>query len=49
MEISYLVKESKKWEVDPARIASEFDAAYYRGLLGKAWGEKAFVFKQANP
>jgi hypothetical protein len=44
MEIAYVVKDAKKWEVDPARTASEFDAAYYRGLLEKAWAEAAFVF-----
>ena len=25
MEISYVVKDAKKWEVDPARTASEFE------------------------
>jgi DNA polymerase I len=48
MEISYVVKDAKKWEVDPARTASEFDAGYYRGLLEKAWEEAAFVFKQTT-
>ena len=44
MEIAYVVKDAKKWEVDPARTASEFDAGYYRGLQEKALGEAAFVF-----
>ena len=44
MEIAYVVKDAKKWEVDPARTASEFDARYYKGLLDKAWVEAAFVF-----
>jgi DNA polymerase elongation subunit (family B) len=44
MEIGYMVKDVRKWEVDPERTASEFDAVYYRGLLEKAWGEAAFVF-----
>jgi hypothetical protein len=26
MEISYVVKDAKKWEVDPERTASKFDA-----------------------
>jgi hypothetical protein len=43
MEIAYVVKDAKKWEVDPARTASEFDAGYYRGLLVKAWEEAGFV------
>ena len=45
MEISYVIRDARKWEVDPERTASKFDAAYYRGLLEKAWGELAFVFE----
>jgi hypothetical protein len=30
MVIAYVVKDAKKWVVDPARTASEFDAMYYR-------------------
>ena len=48
MEICWLVRESNKWEVDPARTASEFDAGYYGGLLEKAWTEAAFVFGRAR-
>ena len=33
MQIAYVVKYAKKWEVDPARTASEFDDEYYRRLL----------------
>jgi DNA polymerase I len=44
MEIGYVIKDAKRWEVDPERTASEFDASYYLGLLGKAWLEVAFVF-----
>jgi hypothetical protein len=36
MEIGYVVKDAKKWEVEPERTASEFDARYYRGLMEKA-------------
>ena len=32
MEIAYVVKDARKWEVDPARTASEFDSVYYRML-----------------
>ena len=46
MEIGYVVKDAHKWGIDPERIASEFDADYYRGLLEKAWGEAACVFAQ---
>ena len=45
MEIGYGVKNAAKWEVDTERDASEFDSAYYRKLLDKAWDEIAFVFK----
>ena len=44
MQIGYVVKDAHKWDVDPERTASKFDAGYYIGLLEKAWGEAAFVF-----
>ena len=44
MEIGYVVKDAKKWEVEPERIASEFDAGYYGKLLEKAWEEVGSVF-----
>jgi len=44
MEIGYVIRDAHKWEVDPERTASEFDATHYRGLLEKAWAEAAFVF-----
>jgi hypothetical protein len=49
MEIAYVVRDAKKWEVDPERTASEFDAGYYEGLLLKAWDEVAFVFEWQRP
>jgi DNA polymerase I len=45
MEIGYVVKDAKSWAVEPEKVASEFDAEYYRKLLEKAWEEVAFVFK----
>jgi DNA polymerase I len=45
MEMGYVVRDSRRWEVDPERTASGFDAGYYRKLLEKAWEEVAFVFK----
>jgi hypothetical protein len=45
MEIGYVIRDARKWEVDPEITASKFDAAYYRGLLEKAWTETAFVFR----
>jgi DNA polymerase, archaea type len=44
MEIGYVVKDAKKWEVDPERTASKFDAVYYRGLLEKAWNGSRVCF-----
>jgi hypothetical protein len=46
MEIGYVIRDAKKWEVDPERTASKFDYVYYRGLLEKAWEEAAFVFRR---
>jgi DNA polymerase I len=45
MEIGYVIRDARKWEVDPESTASKFDAVYYRGLLEKAWEEAAFVFR----
>jgi len=36
MEIGYVIRDARKWEVDPERTASKFDAMHYRGLLEKA-------------
>jgi hypothetical protein len=44
MEIGYVIRDARKWQVDPKRTASKFRCCYYRGLLEKAWGETAFVF-----
>jgi DNA polymerase elongation subunit (family B) len=44
MEIGYVVKDAGRWEVEPERMASGFDAGYYGKLLEKAWEEAAFVF-----
>ena len=41
MEIDYVIRDARKWEVDPERTASKFDAMYYRGLLETAWEEAA--------
>ncbi len=44
MEIGYVIRDARKWEVDPERTASKFYAVYYRGLLEKAWGEAGTLF-----
>jgi len=43
MEIGYVVKDAKRWVVEPQRTAEGFDARYYRKLLDKAWKEVDFV------
>jgi DNA polymerase, archaea type len=43
MEIGYVVKDAKKWEVEPEKTAAKFDAGYYGKLLETAWDEVAFV------
>jgi DNA polymerase elongation subunit (family B) len=48
MEIGYVVRDAKKWEVDTERGTSKFDAGYYRKLMEKAWDEVAFVLHQAD-
>lgn len=48
MEIDYMIRDARKWEVDLERTVSKFDAMYYRGLLEKAWAEVAFVFRQTT-
>ena len=45
MEVSYVIRDARKWEVDPERTASKFDAVYYQGPLETAWGEAAFVLE----
>jgi DNA polymerase I len=48
MEMGYVIKDAKRWEAEPDRTASEFDADYYRRLLEKAWKEAAYAFEQAG-
>ena len=36
--IGYVVKDAKKWDVDPQRDASGFDVGYYREAVGKGMG-----------
>jgi len=45
MQMGYVVRDSRRREVDPERTASGFDVGYYGKLLEKAWEEVAFVFR----
>jgi len=47
-EIGYVVKDAKKWAVDPERDASGFDEAFYGKLLDKAWAEAIFAFRKVK-
>ena len=40
-----LLRTPEKWEVNPERIASKFDATVLWRLSEKAWGEAAFMFR----
>jgi hypothetical protein len=44
MQMSYVVKDAKRWEVEPKSMVEAFDAGYYRKLLKEAWVEAEFVF-----
>jgi len=44
MKISYVVRDARKYQVDPAWGAGSFDVRYYRELLDKAWGEISYAF-----
>jgi hypothetical protein len=44
MKISYVVRDARKYQVDPAWSAGSFDVRYYRELLDKAWGEISYAF-----
>jgi DNA polymerase I len=43
MKITYVVKDARKYLVEPAWEASVVDTAYYRNLLDKAWAEISFA------
>ena len=48
MKISYVVRDARKYQVDPAWDAGSFDCSYYRGLLEKAWKEISYAFTPGN-
>lgn len=47
MEIRYVVRDAKEWEVDAERDASEFNAMYYGKLLEKAWESRVYILESA--
>jgi DNA polymerase I len=48
MEIGYVIRDARRWEVDLEWDANRFDLAYYRALLDKAWVEVSFAFSEAH-
>ncbi|NLD56928.1 MAG: type B DNA-directed DNA polymerase [Methanomicrobiales archaeon] len=43
MKIAYVVRDAGRYQVDPVWDAGTVDAAYYRGLMEKAWKEIAYA------
>jgi DNA polymerase I len=48
-KISYVVRDARKYAIDPAWSAGSFDVRYYRELLDKAWGEISYAFMSEKP
>lgn len=48
MKISYVVTDSKRYQVKPDWCAETFDVLYYRQLLEKAWAEIRYAFVRGN-
>jgi DNA polymerase I len=46
MDASYLVRDEKSLQVDPAFDPKWVDVKYYQRLIDKAWEDVFFVFKQ---
>lgn len=44
MMIRYIVRNARRYQVDPEWAAAGFDIPYYRGLMEKAWKEIAYAF-----
>jgi DNA polymerase I len=45
MKIRYIVRDARRYQVDPDWAAGTFDIPYYRGLAEKAWNEIAYAFR----
>lgn len=44
MKISYIVRDARRYQVDPDWAAGTFDIPYYRSLMEKAWSDIAYAF-----
>jgi len=47
-KVSYVVRDARKYKVDPVWSAESFDLPYYRDLLDKAWGEISYAFPSGS-
>jgi DNA polymerase I len=45
MKIRYVVRDARRYGVDPEWTAERFDPAYYRELLDRAWREISYAFR----
>jgi DNA polymerase I len=48
MKIRYVVRDARAYKVDPVWNAGDFDVAYYRDLLERAWSEIAYAFRKGR-
>jgi DNA polymerase I len=48
MKISYVVTDSRRYQVMPEWVADSFDLPYYRELIEKAWAEISFAFSRGD-
>jgi len=48
MNVRYVVRDAKRWIVDPEFDAREFDAGYYQKLLQKAWQEIEYALNASE-
>jgi DNA polymerase I len=44
MKISYVIRDARRYQVDPEWSAETFDIPYYRSLMEKAWNDIAYAF-----
>ena len=47
-KVSYVVRDARKYTVDPVWSAESFDVRYYRDLLDKAWNEISYAFTSGS-
>jgi DNA polymerase I len=48
MKIQYVVRDARRYQVEPLWSASSIDVAFYRSLVDKAWEEVSFAIARTN-